>query len=102
MRPAIRTDRIGSIGRSPSSIAIANSDSAPITHAVSGMSGIAWRAIRHMNGHEPTTSSASHASRRLTRRASIHHRRTRPPAAHSTNGSRIAIIVVASCTIWPE
>ncbi len=90
------------IGRSPSSTAIANSASAPITHATIGMSGMAWREIRQNIGHDPTTSSASHASRRLTRRASIHHIRVSPQIALRTNGRRIPIIVRASCTISPE
>jgi len=79
-----------------------NSASAPITHATSGMSGMPWRATRQKNGHDPTTSRASHASRRLTSRASIHHISASPHTAHRMNGRRIAIIVRPSCTISPE
>ena len=68
---------------SSASVAIVNIAIAPITHATSGMSGIAWRATRQKNGVDPTTSSASHATRRLTSRASIHHMSTRPEHART-------------------
>jgi hypothetical protein len=89
-------------GRSPSSTAIVNSDSAPITVMQSGMSGMPWREIKQKNGVDPTTRTASHATRRLTRDASIHHTSTRPSTAHAMNGRRIASIVRPPSSSSPE
>jgi hypothetical protein len=79
-----------------------NNATAPITVAHSGMSGMPCLAIRQKKGVEPMTRRDSHATLRLTSRASIHHTSTSPRIADVMNGRRIATIVRASCSISPE
>ncbi len=100
--PNSRGFHIGRIGRSPSSIASANSETAPIVHATIGMSGIALRAIIANIGAEPTVRSASHASRRLTSVASMNHMSVRPAIADRMKGRRMPIITRTVSTISPE
>ena len=97
-RPTPRASDVLADRMSPSSTAMMNIAIAPITHAhkrhvgdrLAARPGRKTASIRRR-------AVASHATRRLTSRASIHHMSTSPRTANRMNGSRIATIVERRC-----